>query len=61
MLHSDEGDRITQHSKQIKLDGRHFANAVSEDAAKVITICINRSGSFYTTKEEDTFLAKFFE
>jgi hypothetical protein len=54
-------ERITVCGKQIKLDDQHLADAVSEEAAQVIAICINRSGPFYTTKEEDLFLKKLFK
>jgi hypothetical protein len=37
-------DRITVHGKQIKLDGEHLADAVSEEAADVIATCLNRAG-----------------
>jgi hypothetical protein len=41
-----DGDRFTcaEGCKQIQLDGHHFADCVSPEAAKVATICLNRAG-----------------
>lgn len=59
-IRNSDIDRITVCGKQIKLDDEHFADAVSEEAAKLIAICINSAGAFYTTKDEQTFLEEFF-
>lgn len=32
--------RVQAHGKQVMLDGRHLADAVSEEAAKVIALCV---------------------
>ena len=56
----DNSDRVTVCGKQLKLDGQHLADARDPDAAKALAICMNRTGSFYTTPEEDEFLYEFF-
>jgi len=33
--------RVTCHGKQLKLDGRHLADCVSDQAAEAIAICLN--------------------
>lgn len=36
--------RITVNGKQVLLDGEHFADAVSPQAAKAIALCVHWSG-----------------
>jgi hypothetical protein len=52
--------RLTVCGKQIKLDGQHLADAVSEEAAQVIAISLNTTGPFYTTISEQRRLEEFF-
>ena len=40
----DERVWANDGSKQITLDGRHLADAVSPEAAKVIAICLKNAG-----------------
>lgn len=42
--HDDEL-RVTTHGKQVKLDGQHFADAASEEAARCIADAVNWIGS----------------
>lgn len=37
--------RMTCTGKQVKLDGHHFADAVSNEAAQVIVDCLEYAGS----------------
>lgn len=37
---AEENSRVTCNGKQVLLDGVHFADAVSEDAANVIRLCL---------------------
>lgn len=59
-IRNSDTDRITVCGKQIKLDGKHFADAASEEAAKAIAICVNSADGFYITKDEQKFLMNFF-
>jgi len=33
--------RVTAHGKQLKLDGRHLADCISDEAAEAIAIVLN--------------------
>lgn len=41
---SEDEQRATAHGKEVCLDGEHFADAVSPEAAAVICDCINFAG-----------------
>ena len=37
-------NRVTTHGKQIKLDGRHLADAISEEAAQALATALEYAG-----------------
>lgn len=56
----DNKPRVTWHGKQVMLDDRHLADAVSEEAAIVIAICLNNITSDCVDHDQDVILTSFF-
>jgi hypothetical protein len=52
-------DRATAHGKQLKLDGRHLADCISDQAAEALAICLNRITAYRMTDREDRILTEF--
>lgn len=53
-------DRVHCHGKELLLDGHHLADMVSEEAAEVVAICLNRGGSQHMSSDEAAKVGRFF-
>lgn len=58
----DDEPRVIARGKQVLLDKRHLADAVSEDVAKVIAICLEKAGLSMPelTREEFRLICRVF-